>query len=204
MALDTYDNLKLALADWMHRADLTGAIPDYIGLAEARIKALLWRPNEDQVTDLLTAAGVAYVSLPAGFLHARSLSIPNVMPVLAYVTPADYASRNYVGNSAGPREYTLMDGKIYLGPLPDRVYPLHLVYQGTFTPLSPLNQSNSLLAKWPNLYLWAALAEAASYCEDADKAARYEAKFRDALAGINQSEANGPGLLTITTDTRAC
>jgi len=29
MALDTYANLKSALADWLNRADLTAAIPDF-------------------------------------------------------------------------------------------------------------------------------------------------------------------------------
>jgi hypothetical protein len=58
MSLATYDDLKLAAANWLNREDLTGAIPDYITLAEARINDRL------RVAQMETTA--------TAFLHGRS------------------------------------------------------------------------------------------------------------------------------------
>ena len=37
MALDTYANLKTAIADFLNRDDLTSSIDDFIDLAEAQM-----------------------------------------------------------------------------------------------------------------------------------------------------------------------
>jgi len=39
MSIATYSELQTAVADWMHRTDLTAKIPDFITLAESRINA---------------------------------------------------------------------------------------------------------------------------------------------------------------------
>ena len=39
MALDSYAGLKATVADWLHRSDLAGVIPDFIALAENRMRA---------------------------------------------------------------------------------------------------------------------------------------------------------------------
>ena len=37
MAIDTYSELKSAIADWLNRDDLTSVIPNFIELAEAEL-----------------------------------------------------------------------------------------------------------------------------------------------------------------------
>ena len=37
MALDSFANLKLSIADWLNRDDLTAVIPDFIKLAETQL-----------------------------------------------------------------------------------------------------------------------------------------------------------------------
>jgi hypothetical protein len=199
-AVTDYEWLRSAIEKYMHRDDLQGDIADFISLTEARIKAMLWSRDQEAVVSLPTVAGQAYINLPSDFLHARAVSIPGVNGSLSYTTPDDYFGRYPADNSGAPRDYTLIDGSIYFGPVPDKVYSVSLTYQGAFIALSPDNPSNVLLSKWPNLYLWGALVEAAGFSENAGKAAFYDAKFMAAMSNINYTEANGPGLLTM----RAC
>lgn len=201
MALTTYDELVASISDWSHNKALAPRIPDFIALAEARIKALLKARGQQEAVTLATVKGNKAVTLPADLLQVRALSIPGVSPSIDYVTPAQYAAR-YDASPGQPREYTMVDGQIHLGPVPDAVYSLALVYEASYPPLTPTNQANALLAKWPNLYLWGALAEAASFQEDDARVAKYESKFAAALAGVNQIEAAGTGALAIKTDTR--
>lgn len=61
--ISDYSTLKQGIADWLARADLTGAIPTFIQLAEARI-------NRDvrtrQTQSLVTGAAVdGVITLPA-------------------------------------------------------------------------------------------------------------------------------------------
>lgn len=55
MALDTYTNLKTAVADWLNRSDLTSAIPDFITLAEAQMR----RDLKQYLTSSFTKAAAA-------------------------------------------------------------------------------------------------------------------------------------------------
>lgn len=202
--ITTYDTLQSDVASWLHRTDLGAQIPRFIALAEARIKALLWARQQDTVTVLPTVAGVAYVQLPADFLRVRALSIPDVVPQLSYVPPLDYQRDNYAGTSNAPHTYTIIGDRMYLGPKPDAAYGIEFAYQAFFRALSDVNQSNALLAKWPNLYLWATCAEGAKFCRDLESFQAFEASFGAALDAINQSEWNAPGALTVRADSKVC
>ncbi|WEF34862.1 phage adaptor protein [Pseudoduganella chitinolytica] len=201
MALTTYDGLVAAVASWAHNKALAPQIPDCIALAEARIKALLQARGQEESTTLATVKAAKGVTLPADLLQVRAVSIPGIAPSIDYVTPAQYAA-HYDGSLGQPREYTMVDGQMQLGPVPDAVYSMTLVYQASYPALSSTNQTNGLLTKWPNLYLWGALVEAATFMEDPERLAKYEGKFASALAGINTIEATGTGSLTVKTDTR--
>lgn len=52
MAISTYAELKSAVADWLHRSDLDGVIPDFVALAEDRLRADLAGYLEANVGDL--------------------------------------------------------------------------------------------------------------------------------------------------------
>ena len=39
MSISTYAQLQAAVANWLHRTDLTAQIQDFIALAEARLSA---------------------------------------------------------------------------------------------------------------------------------------------------------------------
>ena len=54
MALANYADLQASVANWLHRADLTAVIPDFVAIAEARMSADLDARDMDITTSLST------------------------------------------------------------------------------------------------------------------------------------------------------
>lgn len=201
MALANYTDLVASIADWMHRKNLTGVIPDCITLAEARIKALLKLRLQSVSVTLPTVAGTSYATMPADLLHVRSLSIPNVRPALTYVSPDQFNTDFADGRSAQPYHYTIIGDRIYFGPVPDAVYSAVLVYESRFLPLTADQPTNSVLTNWPNIYLWGALKESANYSRNTELEVKMDGDFLRAIEQANILEWNTPGALRMRTDT---
>lgn len=197
-----YDWLKTAIAKWMHRSNLGGDIPDFIMLAESRIRALL-DSRVQQKVDLLTTNGIEYVLMPSDLLSIRSLSIPTIMPNLEYLTPDQFSAQFNSQEVGTPRCYTTSGDYLYLGPVPDAVYSLQAWYKADITPLSELNTTNALLSRWPNAYLWGALSEAAKFSRDMEMRNQFEADFQSAVASINLIDWAVGGNMRVQSDVRS-
>ena len=65
MAISTYSDLQQAVADWLHRTDLSGVIPTFIAVAEENMSADITSRSMDAKTTLTTVAGTATLSLPS-------------------------------------------------------------------------------------------------------------------------------------------
>lgn len=201
MALDTYPGLTASIADWMHRTNLAGVIPDCITLAEARIKALLKLRLQSVTATLPTVAGTDYATMPTDLLHVRSLSLPNVRPALTYVSPDKFNTDFADGRSAQPYRYTIIGDRIYFGPVPDAVYSATLVYEAKFLPLTADAPVNAVLTNWPNVYLWGALKEAANYSRNTELELKMDGDFLRAIEQANILDWDTPGTLRMRTDT---
>lgn len=200
MPFANYTELQAAVASWMHRADLTGDIPDFITLAETRIRARLKSRLQGSVVQILTTAGVEYALLPSNLIAIASLSIPMVQPSLDYMAP-DVFSQNFgMGVSGSPRCYTVVGEMLYLGPTPDAQYALLATQSAEFVALSDTDPVNTLLAKWPNVYLWGALVEAATFACNDKWMGIFGSHFGDAIDGVNLTDWNTPGVMAARTD----
>lgn len=197
-----YSWLKDQVAAWMHRNDLTGSIPDLIYLAEVRIRTRLTERVSDIVAAITTTAGVEYATLPADFLSVKSLSIPGVMPTIDYMAPDEFNQMFEPGVSGTPRCYTIIGDQIYFGPTPDAVYSITAMYRFDMPPLTDTAQLNGLLAKWPNIYLFGALVEAADFSRNIPLRDSFDARFADAINGANILEFNKTGPMRVRIDGR--
>ena len=201
MALDTYAALQAAVANWMHRSNMTGDIPDFVTLAEVRIKSLLTTRLQSVTAALPTVSGQGYITAPADLLHVRSLSIPDMRPAVKYVTPDQFSADFADQRSGMPYSYTIIGSQINLGPVPDAIYAASLVYEAKFLPLSNAAPSNALLANWPNVYLWGTLKEAAMFARDFALEQEYNAAFLEAVEAANKLEWHSGGPMRMRTDT---
>lgn len=203
MALTTYIELQAAVADWMHRSNLTGNIADFIALAEARAKAILRDRFQQSVITITATPGQEYVVMPDTVLHVHAVSIDTVAPSVAYMPPDQFNATYTATYSGAPANYTIVGLQLFLGPTPDSAYVLNITQDAEFEPLSALSPVNALLGRWPNVYLWGALMNAADFCEDEPKRAKNEAKFLSAINDINILDWNTPGPMCVRPDVRS-
>ena len=170
MALDTYGELKMAVADWLDRPDLEARIPDLMALARSRIHHGRARGHAWPSAPLRVRAMEAEKMLPAGQAIAARLpdDFLGVVRLLARTT-ADAPGRPFAylppeawhGGSARCGVYTI-EG-VHLRAADPGDARLHLRYWRAFAPLAEDGDGDWLLENAPGIYLYAALLEAAPY-----------------------------------------
>ena len=187
MALTSYTELKAAVADWLGRTDLTTAIgADFIPLAEAEMRRRLRRSTSS--TTIYISAG--NMNGPTNMAAPISLRLDSASPTedrpLRMCSPEMIAERRArAADVAGrPTDWGYWDGQLQFAPVPDQSYDGILTYYTQLTPLSGSVASNAILAEFPDLYLYGALAQSAPYLEHDERIAVWQAKFD---AGIEQA-----------------
>jgi hypothetical protein len=198
MALTTYTELKASVADWLVRADLTAAIPDFISLAEAQIERNL--RTRQMIVRADASINSEYSAVPDDFLETRSFKL-NTNPV----TPMQFetidsldvlASRT---NAAGkPIYFSVVGSQIRVVPAPDTAYTGELTYYAKLTKLSSTVATNFLLTSSPDIYLYGALLQAAPYLQDDARisvwSSMYEAGMEQLQLADDRSTTSGGSL----------
>lgn len=202
MAVDTYNNLKLAIADFLARDDLTAQIPDFITMAEARMSRELETRSQEKRATASTVAGNEYLALPTDLREVREVKL-NTTPltVLSYYSPSSLDIKFSSGGQGKPLGYSIVGDEIKLRPVPDTTYTVEIVYIGTVVALSATNQTNNILSRSPDAYLYGALAEAYAFLLDEARASQYLQRFNLALEEIKVDEQRshyGTGSLFIS------
>lgn len=198
MALMTYDDLKTAVADWLERSDLAGRAADFITLAEARLNRELRLAVMEAEASLAAAAGARTLSLPADCREALGLWREDgaERQPMRY-RPAGLLARSDVG---GRPDYWTLEGRTIVLDRPcDREIGFLLRQVGRLA-LSAEAPTNAVLAEHPDLYLFAALAEACPYLRDGEMAGHFNARFEMALAQARAADARRHGMATLVTD----
>lgn len=189
MAIGTYAELKTAVANYLHRSDLTTQIPDFIALCEANVRRdLRVRAMEATATGTLVASTLA---VPILFLEARRVVLGTREQ--EYVTPTHfYEVRNEVSN-----QYTIV-GTNFVFQSASSDYTID--YYAAFAAFSGSSDTNWLLTYHPDVYLFGSLAEAALYTQD--DPAMSMSKYRFAVDRVRTEERNAFGPLVVRPDSR--
>ena len=189
MAITTYAELQTAVKNWSKRTDLDSIIPDFIRLAELRVnRNLRIRKMETRVTSD-TVASQEYYGLPTNFLQMRGFKL-NTSPLtdLDYLTP-EMMDRTWAGSLTGkPRAYTIVGDEVRLGPKPDAVYTMEMLYYQAPTSLSDSNTSNFMLTANPDSLVYAALIELNSYSANDTAIIKYTQLFNEAINAIQTED----------------
>lgn len=157
----TYSELKTAIADFLHRTDLTAAIPQFIERAEAALF------REINIKDLrVSVAGTTtgqYATLPADFGEVVRVTCD----YLGKEYDLDYGSQPVDYTVTAPKYYALENNKLRLfGTSTGQAYTLF--YTPKIAALSDSNTTNWILTNAPDLYLYASSLEAARYTRNAE------------------------------------
>ncbi len=196
MALDTYDNLKLELADWIDRDDLATQIDTFIDIAEARHKREI-RARSMLVHDAAFAIAINLrsVAYPPDFndiKHMRLL-IPDAgqagrryYPDFDYVTTTEMSDRSR-NDLRRPCVYTAHTA-IEFDSETDRAYTAELFYYKKLTALSGADQTNALLTDAPDAYLYGALAATAPFLLNDERVQVWEGLYTNVRDTLNAHE----------------
>lgn len=201
MALSTYTELKASVADWLHKPTLTAQVVDFISLAESEINTEL-RMRLMQVDEPLTlASGARTIALPSRYLEPIKLEL--VFPdrdnkELIYLSPTQMTVNAAAGVACEPQFWTVDGDTVEFPNLADRAYSVSFRMLKGFDIAT--TSTNALLTKYPGIYLYGALLQAAPYCADDARVATWATLYEKLKAKVNKSEARDKKLTRLRTE----
>lgn len=179
MSLDSYANLKAEIALFLNKTNLTGNIPTFITLAEAKMGRV--------ITSVGQVDNYADVAIDANGwpLPCRADQVASVVydgSQLPYISPDRLDSVE--GDLPG---FYTIDGKTL------KVSPVGTVTIRLKSGLCPLSASvsvNWVLREHPDAYLYGALMQAAPFLRDDERIGVWGGLFAAAINEINAREIN--------------
>jgi hypothetical protein len=189
MTISTFTQLSTSVSNWLHRADLTAVVEDFIMAGEWKINRLLRIRAMEADLSVAIASGVA--ALPSDYVQLKFAYISGTPTQPLQRKTAQWIGENYpTRSSSGKPLYIGRQGSNFVfGPYPDSSYTVAGVYYKRLDPLSGANETNWFTANAPDLLLYAALCEAAPYLKNDIRIAVWQAKFTEALGQV-QGEAD--------------
>ena len=191
MAITTYAELKTAVANWIHRDDLTAYVDDIITLGEKRILREVKTRDMEAALNLTISNGVA--TIPSDYVsikHARVDGSPS-QPLGSVTASQLYTQFPLRSGSGKPQKIAVDQGSFIFGPYPDSNYTILGTYYKRLPALS--TGVNALFTANPDLYLAAALGEALAFNANDKRLAVWEAKYQSIKEALNTEDENSRG-----------
>jgi hypothetical protein len=191
VSLDTFDNLKKEIIDWSHRSDIDLKVDTFIKMAEQDMFA---NPDEilrvrGQETRSTATVDGQFLALPDDFQSMRGLSIAAAGGDVNLVmkAPSQITTKPTTGL---PNSFTVTS-QIEFDRVPDSGYVATIQYYAIPTPLSSSNQTNDILTKFPNIYLFGALSAVFLWAGDQEQYATAYRSYISAIKGANKKDKQG-------------
>lgn len=191
MSIATYAELQTAVSNWLHRADVSSHVPDFIKMGEALLNRKLRTVDMETRATSTLSTSTRFMAMPTGMLEIQSMFIQNPASEVVFLEP--YALREYVESetaSGMPSHFTVKED-IEFNCVPDSAYVVELHYFKKYDIATDL--SNWLLTNYPELYLHSALSAAALFIRDNDLLAASKGLVNEGVAEINDQEARKRG-----------
>ena len=185
--------MQTTIGKWLARSDLTDEIPDFITLAEARLK------RDSRLIEIATL----------DFVAAEDYALPGVYKALKelYHDGASNFGRIYLvsaaelserkrrhGDTGVPRWVAVMETSagrtLRFAPEPSGTYTLRMIYEVELEPLSDEDTTNWLLQAAPDLYLWASLSAAEGYLQEDDRITLWKQEYDQAANEYKKDKLN--------------
>lgn len=189
MPIDTYNDLKSAVADWLADDGLTAVIPQFIALAEAQIGRQVrhYKMMKRQTATL----DDKYLSVPSDWIETLRIHLQTTPPQNLRLVPAEEA---LAASATGrPTKYAHIGEFFQVSPAPDQSYTAELFYYRTIPALSDTAQSNWLLTEAPDVYLYGALTQSAPYLVEDARVATWGQLYSGAVNDLNRASRRAMG-----------
>lgn len=184
-----YTTLQATIASYLARNDLTAQIPEFIRLAEDRLRRDLRIRPMLKVATATATTGDATVSIPSDFLAMKDLHINGNPPqTLEFLSTSNFFRNARTSDKGLPRYYTLLGSEFQFAPIPDSDKTLNMVYYYEPEYMSDTNPSNLWLANCPDLVLYGALGEAEPYLMNDERLQTWGALYDRGLNSLIKSD----------------
>jgi hypothetical protein len=189
MALTTYSDLQTAVANYLARSDLSSQIPDFIRLAEIRLRRELRIRQMLKNVTTTTNSGDATVQLPPDFLQMRDLYVDGdpLQPVI-YLTPSLFTSNSASTYSGKPTRYTILADEFKFAPFPDTNYTLYMLYYAYPPFLSDTQTTNVWTVNAMDCLLYASLGEAEPYLMNDARLQTWAGLYQRGINSLTKSD----------------
>ncbi len=192
MSFATYSDLQTSIANYLARSDLTSIIPDFITLAENRLRRELRIRQMLKSVTTSTVSGDATVELPSDFLEIRDFVVmTNPIQPLSYSSPSSLSNDLRTSEVGVPLSYTILASEFQLAPAPDGIYTLKMLYFAAPPYLSSGNTSNVFLNVAPDGLLYGALVEAEPYLMNDARINTWGSMYDRAITSLTKSDEEG-------------
>lgn len=194
MSISNYSEIKAELQTMLARSDVGGRFDRAIRLVETDINRLQVKPIDmRETTTINTVAGTATVNMPSDYLSAVEMSLSDNPRKLDQVG-IQQLNDSYAGSTSGrPKVFATFKKRVMkLGPTPDAVYTIDLLYNKEVPALDQTTTTtNWLTEEYPGVYLYGAAYKIMLELRDAEQIAKYESLYNGEIAKIeaqNQAE----------------
>ena len=192
MSFATYSDLQTSIANYLARSDLTSIIPDFITLAENRLRRELRIRQMLKSVTTSTVSGDATVELPSDFLEIRDFVVmTNPIQPLSYSSPSSLSNDPRTSEVGVPKSYTILASEFQVAPAPDGIYTLKMLYFAAPPYLSSGNASNVFLNVAPDGLLYGALVEAEPYLMNDARINTWGSMYDRAITSLTKSDEEG-------------
>lgn len=170
-------DLRSLFTGYMHRKDLEAFFPQFMELTEARINVDVDLPTlEATFNDPSTTSNPT--DLPGNFKGVRSVTGNNRS--LTSISPDNFIAMFGRSRSGVPSHYSIVGTTILLGPYVDGI-DLSVEYKTDVTVMVADGDTNEVLDKWPQIYLYGLMFEAHVFAQDLEAAQAVMSKYNEEI-----------------------
>lgn len=192
MTITSYDTLTKQIEIWSHRDDVGTLIDTFLQLTEVEIYSNPDEPlqlaNKETYATALTPTDSRFLALPDDLNTQKKIeiTIDGFNHKVIYTSPQNLKSQESI--SGIPCEFTISNNQIEFDKIPDQEYTVTVLYSKQPLPLSKTNQTNEVLTKYPNIYLFGALTQMSIWSQDTQQEQKFSLYFLNAIKDANQRE----------------
>ena len=198
MAILTYKDLRIAVADWMDRPELADKKTSVVGQGNIDLVSVFSSHVEAECNRKLRTEDMATIIFNSGCEDQNVVLLPdNILGLrlvtvnsldAEYLTPEQFisAANFYCGTG---HMYTRIANQVHVWPELAVADDITMVAYITVPPLINDNDVNWVLRKFPDIYLYGCLYEASAYVFDSEHAMEWKQKFDVAINDLIQTDA---------------
>jgi len=189
---DSYTTLQATVASYLARTDLTDQIPEFIRLAEERLRRDLRIRQMIKVATATASTGDSTVEIPDDFLAMKDMHLQgNPVQVMEFLSVSNFFRNAGTSFKGLPTYYTLLGSEFQFAPVPDTDYTVQMVYYYKPDYMSATNPSNIWLADTPDLLLYATLGEAEPYIMNDARLQTWASMYDRGVNALTKSDDDG-------------